>query len=101
MPTRTEVDAAHKSIYTQRRELRALKHALAEANSRIARLEAALAEQPATVPADASASAPSSTADRPRAKSSASKPAAKKPSTRKSTTGRSTKSRTSKQESED
>ena len=101
MPTRTEVDAAHKSIYTQRRELRALKHALAEANSRIARLEAALAEQPATVPADASASAPSSTADRPPAKSSASKPAAKKPSTRKSTTGRSTKSRTSKQESED
>ncbi|MCB9161167.1 MAG: class III poly(R)-hydroxyalkanoic acid synthase subunit PhaE [Caldilineaceae bacterium] len=105
MPTRTEVDAAHKSIYTQRRELRALKHALAEANARIAKLETALAEQPVVAPAPAEAVAPAASdngaAQKAASKSSTSKPAPKKPSTRKSTTGRSTKSRTSKQESED
>ncbi|MEZ4582842.1 MAG: poly(R)-hydroxyalkanoic acid synthase subunit PhaE [Caldilineaceae bacterium] len=105
MPTRTEVDAAHKSIYTQRRELRALKHALAEANARIAKLETALAAQPVAAPTPAEAVAPAASdngaAQKAASKRSTSKPAPKKPSTRKSTTGRSTKSRTSKQESED
>jgi hypothetical protein len=99
MPTRTEVDAAHKSIYEQRRELRAFKKALAEANAKIAKLETALEEQravavaPAPVVAEAAAEKPQtkstaqksttrkSTAD----KSTASKTTASKPRTRKST----------------
>ena len=43
IPTRSEVDAAHKSIHTQRREIRTLKNALSEAADRVADLETSVA----------------------------------------------------------
>lgn len=95
MPTRTEVDAAHKMLYAQRRELRALKQELAAVNHRLATLEAAqeatkAAEQQSAAAKPAAKSTrtrkKSSSAAKPAAEASSDKaPAEKSGSTRKST----------------
>lgn len=93
MPTRTEVDAAHKSIYEQRRELRAFKKALTEANAKIAKLETALEEQRAAAVAPAPVVA-EAVAEEPQPKSTAAKSPAQKTTTRKSTASKSAASKT-------
>lgn len=111
MPTRTEVDAAHKSIYEQRREVRGLKKALNEAHAKISALEAAVADLQATAAAPttppkvdeataAQATATKTSRDETSPDETSAKTSAKKSSTRKRSTTRGSKSSTATEKSE-